>query len=552
MSRTRELIAALWAACIAATVTGFLLLFDGAEDVTWTALVNHAVGCSFIACGLIAWQRRPDSRTGALMTATGFLYQATVLFGDTDSSVLFTLGEALGIAWLVPFAALVLGYPSGRLSARLDSMIVGVFVFGAVVLQVVYVMFLPFGAGHENVIQISADAGTADAVDTCQRAINATAGLGVALVGFARWFRAAPALRRLLLPMLAGAVAVFVLAVQAYYRLFAGEFMRPTLEITAVVLFLVPLAFLIGILQTQMARAGMGDLVVALQRAPDAGRLGALLARTLRDPTLRLVYWLPGFETYVDGDGMPVALPVAGSGRAVTPIEHDGAPVGALIHDAALTYEPELLEVVTAAVDVALERTRLQHELESRVEELARSRARLVEAGDAARRRIERDLHDGAQQRLVSLAIALRMTEDRIKDDPETAATLVAAARREVTESLEELRELARGIHPAALEHGLDAALESLAERSPTRVRLSIELGERLPAPVELAAYFVACEGLANIAKYAQASEATIQVARDGDVAVIEVGDNGIGGETARTARGSAGLRTGSRRSAAG
>ena len=267
-----------------------------------------------------------------------------------------------------------------------------------------------------------------------------------------------------------------------------------------------------------------------------------MLARTLRDPSLELVYWLPGFETYVDDEGKPVALPAAGSGRAATPVMHDGEPVAALVHDAALTYEPELLEVVTAAADVALERRRLHAELESRVEELAGSRARIVEASDAARRQIERDLHDGAQQRLVSLAIALRLTEDRIKDDPETAATLVAAARRELTESLEELRELARGIHPAVLEHGLDAALQSLATRSQTPVRLDVELDERLPVPVELAAYFVACEGLANVGKYAQASEATIRVRRDDDVAVIEIRDDGIGGADAASGSGLRGL----------
>jgi hypothetical protein len=135
-------------------------------------------------------------------------------------------------------------------------------------------------------------------------------------------------------------------------------------------------------------------------------------------------------------------------------------------------------------------------------------RARIVEAGDAARRRIERDLHDGAQQRLVSLAIAVRMTEGRIHDDPVTAAALVAAAREEASQSPEELRELARGIHPAVVEHGLEVALESPASRSQTPVSLDLEPDERLPAPVELAAYFVACEGLANVGKYARASRA--------------------------------------------
>jgi signal transduction histidine kinase len=534
--------AALWPLGTAAVVAGFVLLFDGAEDVTLTAVINRAVGGSFIVCGLIAWQRRPDTRTGALMTLTGLLYLGTQLLGESEWPPAYTLGEVVAVAWLVPFAALVLGYPSGRVSSRIDSLLVGGFVLGTIVLQVVWLLFLPFPPGRENVILIWSDAEAADVIDTCQRGFNATVGIGVALVGVARWLRAAPALRRLLLPMLAGTLAVVVLAAQAYYRLVVGEFMRPSEEITAIVLFSVPLAFLLGILRAQMARAGMADLVVALQRAPDSARLGELLARTLRDSSLELVYWLPGFETYVDGDGKPVVLPAEDSRRVATPIEHHGTRVAALIHDAALTYEPELLDVVCAAADVALERTRLQNELESRVEELASSRARLVEAGDTARRRIERDLHDGAQQRLVSLAIALRMTEDRIKDDPETAATLVAAARREVTESLEELRELARGIHPAALDHGLGSALDSLAVRSQTPVRVSVEIEERLSGPVELAAYFVASEGLANVAKYAQASEATIRVTRRDDIAVVEVGDDGVGGADSANGSGLRGL----------
>jgi signal transduction histidine kinase len=267
-----------------------------------------------------------------------------------------------------------------------------------------------------------------------------------------------------------------------------------------------------------------------------------VLARTLRDPSLELVYWLPGFETYVDDEGKPVALPAEGSNRVATPVLHDGEPVAALVHDSALTYERELLDVVCAAVDVALERRRLEDELESRVEELAGSRARIVEAGDAARRRIERDLHDGAQQRLVAVTLTLRLAESRLETDPAGAAELIAHAREEAQQAIEELRELARGIHPAVLEHGLDAALHSLATRSQTPVTVDIELDERLPRPVELAGYFVACEGLANVGKYAQASEATIHVTRHADLAVIEVRDDGVGGADSAHGTGLRGL----------
>ena len=345
MRESRWLVAVLWVVGLAAVVAGFVLLFENPGTPTWTEIVNRGVGGSFIVCGLIVWQRRPDSRTGLWMTATGFLYLGPQLLEEIDTSIAYTIGELFAVVWLVPFAALVLGYPTGRLTGPADRIPVAVFAFGTTVMQLVWLLFLPADA-YDNVLMIWSDAGAADAIDTTQRTINSTAGAAVAVIALARWWRAAPALRRLLLPVLAGGIAAAVLAGQAYYRLLAGEWMRPTFEITSVVLFLIPLAFLVGALRAQMARAGMADLVVALHRAPDAKGLGAVLARTLRDPSLELVYWLPGFETYVDDEGKPVALPAEGSGRAATPVLHDGEPVAALVHDAALTYERELLDVV--------------------------------------------------------------------------------------------------------------------------------------------------------------------------------------------------------------
>ena len=174
--------------------------------------------------------------------------------------------------------------------------------------------------------------------------------------------------------------------------------------------------------------------------------------------------------------------------------------------------------------------------------ELELSRTRILEAGDAARRRIERDLHDGAQQRLVSLAIALRLAETRIDADPGSAKQLLAAAREELSQSLAELRELAHGLHPAVLDHGLLPALESLASRSHVPVSLEVELDERLPERVETAAYFVAAEALTNVAKYANASGAVIKLVRADDMAVIEIADDGIGGADAADGSGLRGL----------
>jgi signal transduction histidine kinase len=184
----------------------------------------------------------------------------------------------------------------------------------------------------------------------------------------------------------------------------------------------------------------------------------------------------------------------------------------------------------------------LNAELRARLEELRASRARLVEAGDAERRRLERDLHDGAQSRLVSLALLLRQVRTRVDGDP-AATALLDRAQDELKTSLAELRELARGIHPAVLtERGLEPALTALAARAPVPVSIDADTGERLPGPVEIAAYFVVSEGLANVAKYAHATEATVAVRRANGRVAVEVADDGIGGADAGRGSGLRGL----------
>jgi signal transduction histidine kinase len=176
-------------------------------------------------------------------------------------------------------------------------------------------------------------------------------------------------------------------------------------------------------------------------------------------------------------------------------------------------------------------------------EQLAASRARLVEAGDAERRRLERNLHDGAQQRLVALALHLAAAQNMIESDPEEARRLLEDGREELAAALEELRELARGIHPAVLsDHGLNAALEGLAGRSPVCVELETCTGDRLPENVEAAAYYVVAEALTNVARHSLASVARVRVTADGDLLVVEVEDDGRGGAESRIGTGLRGL----------
>jgi signal transduction histidine kinase len=274
---------------------------------------------------------------------------------------------------------------------------------------------------------------------------------------------------------------------------------------------------------------------------PERGDLRDVLAQALGDPSLRLAFWLPQQGAYVDASGMPVDLPGDGdTRRAVTDVRRDGRRVAAIVHDRALAEDAETVRAAGAATALLLENERLEAELRAHIVELRASRARLVEAGDTARRRLERDLHDGAQSRLVALALNLRLGRAGL-DDGSPAATLIDAAIDEVRRSLEELRELARGIHPAVLsERGLEPAVRAVAARAPLPVDVVCAPGGRLPAAVETAAYFVVSEALTNVAKYAHAEHATVQMERVDGRLVLEVSDDGIGG--ARLGAGS-GLR---------
>jgi signal transduction histidine kinase len=246
---------------------------------------------------------------------------------------------------------------------------------------------------------------------------------------------------------------------------------------------------------------------------------------------------------YVDSDGNPVSLPAPDSGRFTSPIGHDGAPVAAVIHGAALTGEDHLVQRVGAAVVLVLQNERLDAELRVRVAELRASRARIVEAGDQQRRRIERDLHDGAQQRLMALGINLRLARDRVHEDPAAAIELLDTSLDELGEATAELRELARGIHPTVLTNrGLAAALNGLAGRSPVPVEILATPADRLPAPIESAVYFVVAEALTNAARYATAQRVTVAVSRYDGAVHVEVCDDGVGGANPADGSGLRGL----------
>jgi signal transduction histidine kinase len=509
-----------------------------ADDVPVSGIdvVFALVGGSFAVSGLIAWRRRPDSRTGALMTATGFAFFISPLLRQVDGAVAFMAWNLLVDTWIFFFVPVLLTLlTAGRLRSHRDRWLVAAYAFPLVLLQVIWLLFADLEEG-DNLLLAFPDEDVAHVLDRTQRGLLAVLmALTISVIAY-RWWRASAPRRRALLPSLAGAATLAMFMALLTNDLLSGERSDPLLWATACSLVSVPVALMAGQLRSRLARGALADLFRNIGGVRPE-ELRPALARALGDPDLRIGY-LQADGTYVDADSRPVA---AGGERAMARVERDGRPIAALGYDASLDDDPELVEAVTAAAGIAIDNARLLAESESQLAEIKASRERIVEAGDAERRRLERNLHDGAQQRLVGIALQLRLLQNRVADDP-SATALVTTASDELSHSLSELRELARGIHPAVLEHGLPAALEALATRSPVPTDVDCELPERLPEPVELAAYFVVCEALANVSKYARATTAAISVRRGDDLLRVEVADDGVGGADAALGSGLRGL----------
>jgi len=495
---------------------------------------------SYVLCGLIAWWYRPASRFGPLMIVVGFgIFSAGLT--RTTSDVLFTIGHVVDLLPPVLFAHLFLAFPTGRLQSGRLRALLAVAYLAAIGLDLVRMML--GGLGPHNLLEVVAAPDAARVVLRAQLVAISVTCLGALVVLVLRRRSAGPPLRRTLTALIASfAIGLVMIAVLLVSVALGAPAIAQIRWATFATLGVAPVAFLIGLLNDRLARSSVAELVLELQGDPAPPDVRDALGRALRDPSLELAYWLPDFGRYVDIEGRPVELerPGPDAVRATTLIDRDGAHVAALLHDPALKDEPELLGSVAAAAGIALENGRLHAELRARLDELRGSRARIVEAGQRERKRLERDLHDGAQQRLVALLLELKLLEEGLQGDPAARARL-DQARREVATSLDELRDVARGLHPAVVSgHGLEVALEQLAARAPVPVRLSVELGGRLPELLEVATFYLVAESLANIGKHAAASSATIEVARVDGRVTVEVVDDGIGG--ADTERGS-GLR---------
>jgi signal transduction histidine kinase len=523
--------------CAAPARSVALALTSNDVDLVRVGLLDW-ITVPYIIAGLIAWWRRPESRLGLLMIGGGVASGLSAL-QLTHADVLYTIGAAFDILPAALFLHVFLAFPEGRLRSRLERVIVGAAYAAAIGLQLVKMSFGLFGT--RNLLEVSSRPALASAAQHVQLlSLSAICLIGIGVLAGRRRRGGRHRRRSLALLIDLFAVGLVLIAALLVDGNFQGPWFQPLQRMTLVVIGLSPLVFLLGLLDARLARSAVGDLVIELRADPERHDLRDALARALHDPSLALAYWLPDFDTYVDLEGRPVALPES-SVRAATVIDRDGQHVAALIHDGELVEEPELLDAVGAAAGISLENGRLQAELRARVEELKGSRTRVLEAGQKERQRLERNLHDGAQQRLIALSLRLSLLEPTLREQPEARAQL-DDARHEIALSLDELRTVARGIHPAVLSgHGLAVALESLAATASLPVRLSVEIGRRLPEQVEVAAYYVVSESLANIAKHAHATRASVEATETAARGLVaEIVDDGIGG--ADTERGS-GLR---------
>jgi signal transduction histidine kinase len=461
-------------------------------------------GWALIAVGLGAARRRPGNRVGPLVVAAGFTwFIAEWNNPGANSSVVFTVG-LLCYAGCPPIVAhAVLSYPSGRLGSGLDTAAVATAYAGAfVVLGLAPALaFEPADQGCSqcaaNLVAIASDPGLVAAFNRVGVWMGMASAIVLAVLAGWRLVRSTPAARRMRFPVAVPGIAYLGAVASAYaYSTDRGALSNDDVDrrlwlAQALTLVVIAEGFLIEWMRARRARSAVAGIVVELAEAPLPGGLRQTLARSLGDPGLDVAY--PVLDgRYVDAGGTPIGAQPT-DGRATTALLHGDQTVAVLVHRKDLLGDRRLVEEVASAATLAFENERLHAEASAQLAELRTSRARLVTASDAERRRLERDLHDGAQQRLVGLTLATRLLRQQLEQDGNVdLAEQVGVVDAELRRVVDDVRELASGIYPAVLaDYGLAAAVRALAERPAVAVRAGAMTQERFPAPVENAAYAV-------------------------------------------------------------
>ena len=552
-SRTERVIALAALGALLAAVRNFgPLLWPYGLGENWslpTQVWFFVVDLLWVAAMCVTYWRWPSGRMWKLFLAYQAIATLLVIW-IFPTSLTWAVSQTLIGLGSVVFVHLVLAFPTGRLTDRYDRLLViGGYAFIAVTRLAWLVTWDPpfhkDAFTPSNPFELFPDPTLNFAVGQLAIVLATPVFLAAVVIGLWRhWQRATPAMRRALLPIMLAAPIQLGLIV-AWHIADASPTEASTIRallqhpVAGLAGVIFPLSFLVGLLRARLARGGVADLAVELGKGVPSGGLRDTLARALHDPTLVLAFPAPSGDGYVDSQGRTIELAQGDPERGTARLERDGETLAILSYDAAIEREdPGRVDAVASVARMALENERLAAQVRAQLEEVRASRARIVEAGDAERRRIERDLHDGAQQRLVVLAMRL----DQARDQSAEASALIDATRAELLGVVREVRDLARGLHPPLLtEAGLAAAVEALAERTPFPVKVDIT-EQRFPEEVEVAAYFVIAEGLTNVAKYAGASEALVEAkAADGRL-VVRVTDNGRGGADPNQGSGLRGL----------
>ena len=555
LGRERRRAAALAAALAAAGGVACALsiaapAFHGMPLHPLDELIHAGVAAAYIGAGVIALLRRPGNAVGLLMAAVGFLW----LVGDLNwihAPATFTFVALVGKLYQTALAHLALVYPAGKFTRPLERQAIVALYVWTIGNNLVWLLFYdphadPGSTGcPDNLLLVDDDRELAQTISDVTTVVTIILIVGMAVLIIRHWRRATHAARRVMAPAIwtVGPAALFIAARELGDAAeLSGTAARIVYDYLPAGLAVLPFGFLIGLLRSRLAYAQVGALLPELTAQVAPGRVRAALAATLHDPDLELLYWSPAGEVYVDIDGQPHE-PAAGPGRGLSPIDGDSGPLALMIVDKVALDEPELLRSAVAMARLALENERLQAEVRSQLAQLRSTTARIVEAGQDARRRIERDLHDGAQQRLLSLSMTLGRARTRANDNGDGDLNdFLDRAADDLQQAITELRELARGIHPMLLtQEGLASALQALAERAPLPVEVSAPV-DRLPEVLEATAYFFVSEAMTNAARHSGASAVWVELTLEAGELVLLVRDDGVGGIDESTAASGSGL----------
>ena len=514
-------------------------------------VASLAVGVLFVLAGLVGIKQRPESPVGVLLVLIGFLYLVGRLQG-ADPPLIGLVANLANSAWQGIVFYVTFSFPVGRLRTPVDrTLVIGGLLFAG--LNNLFVLVTsPARAAPDlataNPWFLDLPPAVVDGVRPILLAIGYVLIFGGAAWLTRRWLAASRPMRRVLTPVYVSALATSLTAL--VLRLTVGIVSPSTdpSQLISIALLLayglLPIGFLIGLLRAQIARAAVAGLVVELGELPTPARLRSALATALGDRTLEVMTWSGERQAFVDADGRIVAAPTADDRRSVTILQRGGQPSALLVHDPAVLDDPGLVTAVGTAVRLALDNEQLEIQVGQQLEEVRASRARVAAAADSARQKIERDIHDATQQRLLGVSLGLQGLRERLHDRSAEAAEL-DEVRGQLSAALAELRELARGIHPAVLtQHGLAAALRALARRSSIPVELEVRLAdERLPEALEAALYFIASSALSNATAHAGASQVVIRVEGNEGAIRLSILDDGIGGAREGHGTGLTGMR---------